>query len=96
MPDKSITSHESPPVMTIPLIVLAVLAVVGGWVGLPDGWLWGDAFARFLAPVGRAISHAAVRRQPSRCSIGRRDRGVAFIGIALAYMLLSQRPGLPD
>ena len=27
--------HESPPVMTIPLIILAILAVVGGYVGLP-------------------------------------------------------------
>jgi NADH-quinone oxidoreductase subunit L len=27
--------HESPAVMTIPLIVLAVLSVVGGWVGIP-------------------------------------------------------------
>lgn len=28
--------HESPPAMTIPLVVLAVLAVVGGFVGLPE------------------------------------------------------------
>jgi NADH-quinone oxidoreductase subunit L len=42
--------HESPPVMTWPLIVLALLTVVTGWiVGIPSG----DAtpFSRFLAPV---------------------------------------------
>ena len=27
--------HESPPSMTMPLIVLAFLSIVGGWVGLP-------------------------------------------------------------
>lgn len=27
--------HESPPTMTIPLIVLGVLSVVGGWIGIP-------------------------------------------------------------
>ena len=27
--------HESPRVMTVPLVVLAVLAVVGGWIGMP-------------------------------------------------------------
>jgi NADH-quinone oxidoreductase subunit L len=27
--------HESPPSMTVPLVVLAVLSVVGGWVGIP-------------------------------------------------------------
>lgn len=30
--------HESPKSMTIPLIVLAILAVVGGALGLPDFW----------------------------------------------------------
>ena len=35
--------HESPPSMTMPLIVLAVLSVVGGYVGLPADWLWGNA-----------------------------------------------------
>ncbi|MBI1735619.1 MAG: NADH-quinone oxidoreductase subunit L [Candidatus Rokubacteria bacterium] len=42
--------HESPAVMTWPLMLLALLTVVTGWVvGLPSG----DAtpFARFLAPV---------------------------------------------
>ncbi len=28
-------AHESPPVMTLPLVVLAVLSVVGGWIGIP-------------------------------------------------------------
>src|SRR6266851_3028615 len=43
--------HESPPVMTIPLIVLAVFSIIGGWVELPEGMLWGGAFSRCLAPV---------------------------------------------
>lgn len=33
--DKNVHPHESPPSMTIPLIVLAALSVVGGWVGIP-------------------------------------------------------------
>jgi NADH-quinone oxidoreductase subunit L len=31
----SVHPHESPPTMTIPLIALAILSVVGGWVGIP-------------------------------------------------------------
>jgi NADH-quinone oxidoreductase subunit L len=43
--------HESPPSMTVPLIVLAGLSIVGGWVGIPDT-LWGsDRINGFLAPV---------------------------------------------
>lgn len=29
--------HESPAAMTVPLVLLAVLSVAGGWVGLPGG-----------------------------------------------------------
>src|SRR5260370_2295231 len=43
--------HESPPVMTIPLIVLAVFSIIGGLVVLPGGMICGRAFSRFLAPV---------------------------------------------
>ena len=42
--------HESPAVMTVPLIVLSVLTIVTGWaVGIPSGNA--TRFARFLAPV---------------------------------------------
>ena len=48
--------HESPPVMTIPLIILAGLSIVGGFVGLPivPG---GNMIQEFLAPVmkGQAL-----------------------------------------
>lgn len=43
--------HESPRVMTIPLMILAVLSLVGGYVGVPH-LLGGDnAIEQFLAPV---------------------------------------------
>lgn len=32
---KEVHPHESPAVMTIPLIVLGVLSVIGGWIGIP-------------------------------------------------------------
>jgi len=43
--------HESPRSMTIPLIVLAGLAIVGGWVGVPPALFGGNQFHHFLAPV---------------------------------------------
>src|SRR4029077_20541588 len=48
--DHSLRGHESPGVMTLPLIVLAVLAIVGGYVGLP-GVIGANAMGTFLAPV---------------------------------------------
>jgi NADH-quinone oxidoreductase subunit L len=43
--------HESPKVMTIPLMVLAVLSVVGGWVGIPHILGGSNHFERWLEPV---------------------------------------------
>lgn len=31
--------HESPPAMTIPLIILGLLSVIGGFIGLPTHWI---------------------------------------------------------
>lgn len=44
--------HESPALMTIPLIVLAVLSVIGGWIGIPEVLMKGaHSLEHFLAPV---------------------------------------------
>ncbi|HJU12691.1 MAG TPA: NADH-quinone oxidoreductase subunit L, partial [Candidatus Binataceae bacterium] len=48
--------HEAPPVMTIPLMVLALFSIIGGWVGLPEGLWWGNAFGRFLAPIAPTVT----------------------------------------
>ena len=46
-------AHESPPVMTVPLIVLAIGALVGGVIGLPKfSWLGG-----WLGPVFEEVAH---------------------------------------
>ena len=51
--------HESPRVMLVPLVILAVLSFFGGWIGVP-GSLGGDNhFDKFLAPVFRATTAAA-------------------------------------
>ncbi len=50
--------HESPVAMTIPLIILAVLSVVGGFVGVPEA-LGGDhQLAQFLSPVMKSAEHS--------------------------------------
>ncbi len=43
--------HESPSAMTIPLIVLAILSTVGGYVGLPEVMSEHNAIAAYLSPV---------------------------------------------
>ena len=48
--------HESPAVMWVPLAVLAVLSIVGGFMGVPAAWGGSNHFEHFLEPV---IAHVA-------------------------------------
>lgn len=45
--------HESPSVMTIPLMVLALLSVIGGFIGIPEVFSGehGNQFHNWLAPI---------------------------------------------
>jgi NADH-quinone oxidoreductase subunit L len=55
--DKWSKAHESTRSMTVPLMVLAALSVVGGWIGIPkvmSGWVGGgdwNTFHHWLAPA---------------------------------------------
>lgn len=49
--------HESPAAITIPLIVLAVLSIIGGYIGLPPVISEHHTLAEFL---GSAVTNAAV------------------------------------
>ncbi len=50
--------HESPRVMVIPLVVLAVLSVVGGWIGVPGSLGGSNRFDKFLGPVFHSTAPA--------------------------------------
>jgi NADH-quinone oxidoreductase subunit L len=43
--------HESPRIMTVPLMVLALLSVIGGYIGVPHVLGGANHFHQFLAPV---------------------------------------------
>jgi NADH-quinone oxidoreductase subunit L len=43
--------HESPKIMTIPLMVLAVLSIIGGYIGVPHVLGGANHIHEFLAPV---------------------------------------------
>ncbi|MCG2616379.1 NADH-quinone oxidoreductase subunit L [Terrimonas sp. NA20] len=52
--------HESPAAITFPLIVLAILSIVGGYVGVPEFIMHGaHSLNDFLAPVIVSVDHGA-------------------------------------
>ena len=63
--------HESPKNMLVPLIILAVLAVAGGWFALPTMIGGPDHFQHFLSPVfektpsGTAYARGASQQRAS-------------------------------
>ncbi len=95
--------HESPPVMTNPLITLAVLSTIGGLVGIPimKGW---NKFHEFLAPVlgGHGVEHVAEKATAglafaSEVATGGSGAGVVHrysVGLELLMMELSVAIGL--
>jgi len=88
--------HESPSSMTTPLLVLAVLSVVGGYVGLPAGWLWGNRFDAFLAPVFGGHHGGQEHAVALEYTLMAASVGIALLGIAVAYVMYVVSPSLPE
>jgi NADH-quinone oxidoreductase subunit L len=51
--------------MLVPLILLAILSVAGGWIGIPHALGGGDRFGNFLNPVTRGVGAPASFEQVS-------------------------------
>jgi len=49
--EHKVHAHESPKVMTIPLIILAILSTIGGFVGVPESLGGSSQISKFLDPV---------------------------------------------
>lgn len=49
--------HESPAAMTMPLVILAILSVVGGYVGVPESLGGKHLLAQYLSPVVKSAEH---------------------------------------
>jgi len=92
--------HESPWSMLGPLVVLAVLSTVGGWVALPALFQGPDYFANFLGPVfgGHETAEAAgeIAAHQLELILAGVAVGAALIGLAVAYWLYVKRPGKAD
>jgi len=61
--------HESPAAITIPLIILAILAVVGGWIGIPEVLMHGGhRLEAFLEPIFEKSNQIAVKHELSHAT----------------------------
>jgi NADH-quinone oxidoreductase subunit L len=82
-------AHESPPTMTVPLVVLAVLTVIAGWaLGVPSEE--GTRFQRLLAPV--FTLHAGEHGGGTAIMLLVLSVIVVFAGILLAWFMYGAGP----
>ncbi len=98
--------HESPRTMTVPLMVLAVLAFVGGLIGIPHVIAPGfNVFERWLAPVfegAGAEGAAALAAEHAAHSSGGLELGlmavsvlIALAGLFSGWVFYEARPEMP-
>ncbi len=97
--------HESPAVMTAPLWILAVLSIVGGWIGVP--WIASlNLLPQWLAPVMKgktagqialaAPSHMAHASLHAELALALLSVVIAVIGILIARKLYCGESKLPE
>jgi len=86
--------HESPSVMTMPLVILAIGAVFAGLIGLP-GVLGGSQFAHWLEPVIHAHEgeHASHALEWGLMAV---SVAVASFGVFIAFLMYRRESLSPE
>src|SRR5262249_35817841 len=92
-PEAGEHAHESPPVMTVPLIVLAVGAIAAGFVNAAP---WTHWLGHFLERTPRLPGADAAAPHVEHGWFWLASGLVAVAGIGLAWLLYVVLPGLPD
>jgi NADH-quinone oxidoreductase subunit L len=92
--------QESPWTMLLPLVVLGVLSLAGGWMGWPEALGGNDWFAHFLGPVfGPSVTTSVTIATPS-AGLERLLAGLsmllALIGWFLADLFYRRSPKLSE
>ncbi|HUP11794.1 MAG TPA: hypothetical protein VM187_06270, partial [Niastella sp.] len=75
--------HESPAAMTLPLVILAVLSVIGGFVGIPEVFASNaHSLEHFLSPIFAASARLAERHHMEA------SQEYLFMGISTVAIIL--------
>ena len=93
--EKTHVAHQAGTAMTIPLIILAVLSLAGGFIELPHNMGHVQLFSDFLAPVLPQVSlHEGV--ESSEWTIQLVTIVLSLTGVYLAYYFYVKKPELAE
>ena len=84
--------HESPWVMLGPLVILAILSVIGGWVGIPAALGGHNEIEHFLDPVFASTEHRQQRLNADNASHAT-ELGLAAVSTLVAARRPRPSPG---
>ena len=87
--------HESPAVMTVPLMVLAIGSIFAGWLGAPE-YLWGSRWDHWLAPIFGAVQEAEHGSLDTEIILMLLTLAIVSVGILLAYLSYGRGIKLPE
>ena len=73
--------HESPAMMTIPLVILALLAAFGGFINIPALFGGNEGLAGFLAPVFADATAVMAKEPPLSPGTGWLLMGITLAGV---------------
>lgn len=96
--DSRIREHvsESPTIMTAPLVVLATLAVVAGFLGVPEVLGGGNRFEHWLEPILAHHGHAAHHSSTTEIGLMVVSVVVALAGTGFAAAMYLKRSIAPE
>ncbi len=90
-------AHENPPIMTVPLIILAALSVVGGFLNLPFIHTFTHWIEYTIHPAAEAAAESAAHAGPwymwggLNLIVAGLSTLLALIAIALAWVIYTRR-----
>jgi NADH-quinone oxidoreductase subunit L len=87
--------HESPAVMTVPLMVLAIGSIFAGWLGAPE-YLWGSRWDQWLVPIFGAAQEAEHGSLDTEIILMLLTLAIVSVGILLAYLSYGRGVELPE
>ena len=93
-PDVERRVHESPPVMTVPLMILAGLSVFGGLLGVPPEHGWFHGFLASVAASSGVVPHEV--GGTTLMTLMAVAVGLALSGWIVAHYLYSVKPETAD
>ncbi len=89
--------HESPKVMTIPLMILAFFSIFIGMIGMPSAIIpHANLFGDFLAPLFPHAEHAGAESHGLELGLMVFSVLIALAGIRMAYSFYVKNTAIPD